>query len=327
MNSKQIRETVLRASAIGANALRMLDCLRTGRQLTVGSNALLFRRSADLILGDSLLAITLGGLRSGFSIVARTDYPTDLRRALGNPRPGSVVMASVESGPLRLSLRCGEAGVEIVLEGTEVWMPNCFSASLAESFNTSEAGRMIPNLSRLLAFTAAACGSCPPKEVLELTEHAARSAGSDPDQAAKLIRLLSLNAGVGDGLTPASDDVLLGASVIYKCLSRVGVVTDSSLLNRVIEEARHRTSRLSYLILRESLRGGVNEGLDNLVCGLLRSNWRTASEGVAELMMVGGDSGASMGLGAMLAFSTILKLDSSRIFKIFRNICSYKRNS
>jgi len=140
------------------------------------------------------------------------------------------------------------------------------------------------------------------------------------------VRRLALSAGVGDGLTPASDDVLLGASVAYECLRRAGAV-GGGVLEYVVREAGRRTSRLSYLILVESIKGGVNEGLDNLVCGMLMGDLGVASEGAADLMMVGSDSGVSMGFGALLTFSIIAYFDSSKIFKIFHNICGYECQS
>ncbi len=121
---------------------------------------------------------------------------------------------------------------------------------------------------------------------------AARNAPADPVRA--LI-------GLGPGLTPAGDDVLIGALALLDALGeRRAYARLAGAISRV---PAGLTSPLSHCLLRTAAAGYVGEGLHHAVSSLLRGD---AERAIAAIRDIGHSSGWDMMAGILTALHALL---------------------
>ena len=109
-------------------------------------------------------------------------------------------------------------------------------------------------------------------------------------------------AGLGSGLTPSGDDVLVGTLL---CLSVLPHENLGVLRNAIIAEVRGRTTRISEAYLEAAARGEAGEAWHGLI-RVLPGHDRAAIVSAARRVMAFGEtSGSDMLAGFTLAFSTL----------------------
>ena len=135
----------------------------------------------------------------------------------------------------------------------------------------------------------------------ERLAHAAR-----PGSAAALTDTVRAMVGLGPGLTPAADDVLVGALLCWHHLAAAGWTgaTRADSVRTAVLTQLDRTTAVSAALLHHAARGvGVPEAL--LLLGALRTP-EVVADAVADLACVGHDSGASMARGIAIAAGAVL---------------------
>ncbi len=115
---------------------------------------------------------------------------------------------------------------------------------------------------------------------------------ADPDSAAEAATEL---LGLGNGLTPSMDDVLLGH--LYVLRRRAGKHPVTAALEQVLTDAAGRTNDISAAFLKAVAMGEPFQRLEQLLRGL---SGEIPLE-LSPMLEVGGSSGSEMVLGALLA--------------------------
>jgi hypothetical protein len=108
--------------------------------------------------------------------------------------------------------------------------------------------------------------------------------------------------GSGEGLTPAGDDVLIGAVSSFGLLGRaVGNRPSGALLHSVaptlVENARRRTTLLSASLLRHACSGRVAAGIAALLSAL--GGWGDLDRAVDGVLSLGHSSGPALAFGVV----------------------------
>ena len=101
--------------------------------------------------------------------------------------------------------------------------------------------------------------------------------------------------GLGNGLTPSMDDVLLGYLYVLLRRGRTRPVTEA--LRRVLSNAAGRTNDISAAFLKAAALGEPFQRLENLLRGL---SGEIPLE-LSPMLEVGGSSGSEIAMGALLA--------------------------
>lgn len=111
-------------------------------------------------------------------------------------------------------------------------------------------------------------------------------------------------AGLGPGLTPAGDDILVG------CLLALAVLPDADempLVDAIAMSARHRTTRISEAYLEAAARGEASELWHRLVAALGGSDSMRVTDAARQVLAVGETSGSDMLGGFVLATRALAK--------------------
>lgn len=124
------------------------------------------------------------------------------------------------------------------------------------------------------------------------------AAALQADDVARIEAAVRTLAGVGDGLTPAGDDVLVGATLaLWLCQPRRADL----LAQMMAETAAPRTTTLSAAWLRAAARGEADAVWHTLLCqtGSERVAWKTAVWRILE-------RGHASGAAALYGFTAVL---------------------
>lgn len=250
------------------------------------------------------VAEVLTGPERGFRVV--TSWPAVLHLLLDPPQEGArpEVLALLGEGAVRLPLgvllapderrllgvaRVGDRGVvgdgRFELAGTSVratrwWDPSLPASGAAEVAATGPVEALSAALPALPDEVVA------PAAALEDTLTAA-----DPAAVRQAVERL---VGLGPGLTPAGDDVLVGALT-----ARPGGGL-AEAVDAVLAAGPARTAALSAALLDQALRGYGLPQLAALLRALGGPPGAPVARAVEDLLGVGGTSGAAIGHGLLL---------------------------
>jgi hypothetical protein len=122
-------------------------------------------------------------------------------------------------------------------------------------------------------------------------------------------RLTKHLVGLGPGLTPAADDMLLGLmiSMLYFSENINETSIDVKKINKdIISIISGRTTTISEEFLREASVGKVNEAVASLMESLLTSRSRELENSVRNILDLGGTSGTDTVLGVILGSHLML---------------------
>lgn len=103
--------------------------------------------------------------------------------------------------------------------------------------------------------------------------------------------------GLGTGLTPSADDVLLGMLYVFRRQSQSQSAEVSVLRNTICRLAENRTNRISAAYLRAILLGAPFERMEQVyrgLCGVEQLD-------IEKLLQIGSNSGSEMLLGMLIA--------------------------
>lgn len=137
---------------------------------------------------------------------------------------------------------------------------------------------------------------------------AALRSGSPADAVAAALRLV----GLGIGLTPSGDDVLVGLfGAMHLAAQALGERRpDDAVRSQLAALLPGRTSAVSELFLGAALRGETSESLRRFVAGIVSAAPPPASE-VEGLLSYGGSSGVEIALGALVGVELLLGADAT----------------
>jgi hypothetical protein len=134
------------------------------------------------------------------------------------------------------------------------------------------------------------------------------------DDAASTAGAVHAMVGLGPGLTPAADDVLVGALLCWHHAADAGWSRAGLIADPVVDAVRERllmTSAVSAALLHHATRGaGVPEALQLLDAFRSPAGVGTA---VDVLTLVGHDTGRSMAYGVGVALDAVLALEPERV--------------
>lgn len=107
--------------------------------------------------------------------------------------------------------------------------------------------------------------------------------------------------GLGPGLTPSGDDVLLGfLSIVNTCDS---FDSEREVFNKEILCSLKYTSDISAYFLKMAVQNHYHEYVQNVICSMVQGPPECVAIGVRRLLSIGATSGADIALGMYLAFS------------------------
>jgi len=229
------------------------------------------------------------------------------------------------------SIVMGENVVVILTQRTELWEPTRkFQASL-QPLKTIMANIEVmrevalvsdhlSGLGELIPFTHINGLKDSKTEIIGLVSNLALPHISSMLKAIKsghsqdLIRVTKHLVGLGPGLTPAADDMLLGLmiSMLYISENFNQTIIDVKKINKdIISIISGRTTIISEEFLREASVGKVNEAVASLMENLLTSRQRELENYVRNVLDLGGTSGTDtvfgIILGSHLMFNDIFK--------------------
>jgi hypothetical protein len=124
-----------------------------------------------------------------------------------------------------------------------------------------------------------------------------------------IIRITKNLVGLGPGLTPAADDMLLGLmiSMLYISENFTKTSIDVKKINKdIISVISGMTTIISEEFLREASVGNVNEIVNSLLKNLLTSEKKELENSVRKLLDLGGTSGTDTVLGVILGSHLML---------------------
>lgn len=126
---------------------------------------------------------------------------------------------------------------------------------------------------------------------------------ANPEQLARGAHAL---AGLGPGLTPSGDDVLVG------CLLALAVLPNTNpgpLREAIISSARGRTTRIGEAYLNAAARGEASEAWHHLISSLQTPDAVPLIGAARQILAVGETSGSDMLGGFVLASRVLLRID------------------
>ncbi len=106
--------------------------------------------------------------------------------------------------------------------------------------------------------------------------------------------------GLGPGLTPSGDDVILGIS-LARAIVRRSEGLAGGLFEACVARSLSRTHALSAFFIGRALKGQGHEFVESALASLLADGTDDAGEAVGRLLGIGATSGFDMGLGLYLA--------------------------
>ncbi len=124
------------------------------------------------------------------------------------------------------------------------------------------------------------------------------------DSTASIRIALEKIMGMGSGLTPTMDDVLIGIAYVASIIERIGIKimpSNKCFSNAIIENAERLTTEISSAYLKSAAFGEVYSLLEKVALSLLFSKGGDGlRENIDELLSVGSDSGGNMLVGMLL---------------------------
>lgn len=124
-----------------------------------------------------------------------------------------------------------------------------------------------------------------------------------------IIRFTKHLVGLGPGLTPAADDMLLGLmiSIVYISENFNDTSIDVKKINNdIVSNISGRTTIISEEFLREASVGNVNEAVASLMENLLTSRQRELENSLRNVLDLGGTSGTDTVFGVILGSHLML---------------------
>ncbi|MEX0766352.1 MAG: DUF2877 domain-containing protein [bacterium] len=255
-----------------------------------------FGRSCYLDLSGHIVALVLPDLLDGpLNLVVESD--TDFRFA---------------NLPVRETVKSSNAGilignaVEITVGEAPIWEPQLAQWGRSDLSTVRTSMNFVqkillgeaPEGSFATYLTDPTALSMRARSGLGLLEQALRR--RSPVSAAEAAQQL---AGLGGGLTPSGDDVLVGTLLALSVIHHEDL---RELRNAIIAEVRGRTTRISETYLEAAARGEAGEAWHRLI-RVLPSQDRAAIVVAARRVMAFGEtSGSDMLAGFTLAISTLI---------------------
>ncbi len=307
----------LTALTIGAEALRRLFFHTHPNSNHAVERVWVFKNTVNVLLRDlGLVAITAKPLRASFTVnVPWTEIitlPNGFRGVL-NPADVSVHTIFTSESPAGLSL-CSKGNELIVrIDDAATWEPTY-------RFLHSETSPLTPSevllVARAFGYAAAVTDSVPHPQVLLAVRNAIKESTSESPIPARVFDGLLKLVGLGHGLTPSADDVVSGFAATVNALVDRGLVKGGRL-SVDLRELMSRTNLFSAVIMRELTMLNLNEGIDGAVVSFVRGDADRMLESLITLLSLGHDSGASMGLGCLVAACVASDADPLPCFDAF----------
>ncbi len=278
----------LRATSASAPILEFLHTPRTGVVIAT------FARSCYLALDGRIVAIVSAELHNGPLNVVVTPAPPFGRLSIGAPASASAHRVQVEDA------------WDIVLDGATAWDP--VVRRIDRTAHDALDGHL-QALTDLIAAEAPAGGLArvsveragvvlTPLErsaSLALMDLSSGLRGTDRSLVARSTHTL---AGLGPGLTPSGDDVLVGCLLALAALPDVDGI---SVREAIVSSARHRTTHISTAYLDAAARGEATEAWHHLVAAMSTSDAACVGDAARQVLAVGETSGSDMLGGFVLA--------------------------
>lgn len=265
---------------------------------------------AGVVLGAFNRAVNITCLRSGELYTLVTDDLDD--------GPNSLVVATEDfrragiapGDPVRARAgRLAIAGKAVVsIDGAAIWrMPRpaarAAEATLRERLATAEAllrrdgtpGGLLPDAAggEIAQVTA---------RLLREAVGAVLGALGRGDQAMALRQAERL-IGLGPGLTPSGDDVLLGV-LAARALAR-GIAGDE-FARGIASLARTGTNPISHAALAKAAHGEVRDGIARLVVALCEPRGEALSAALARVLAIGSSSGTEIAFGVVRGLASLI---------------------
>ncbi len=117
------------------------------------------------------------------------------------------------------------------------------------------------------------------------------------DQSGEVAMYTEKLLGLGTGLTPSSDDVILGMLYVFRRLSKCQPAAILAFQNAVESLCESRTNRISASYLKAILRGAPFERMEQVYRGLCEIELLNTEK----LVQIGSNSGSEMLLGMLIA--------------------------
>lgn len=245
-----------------------------------------FARSCYLDLEGSIVAVVAEELLNGpLNIVIRTDHTSSFEPLA----VGSAVTASPEV--IRVE---GWASISL-LDATR-WDPTI------RPWSAGDIARITENLGVLAGRVFAEAPAAGVKQI-ESALAALRSALSSRTPASVRSAAERL-AGLGSGLTPSGDDVLVGALVALAAVPDPDA--GDSLRSAIADGTANRTTRISDAYLQAAARGEASQAWHRLLAALAGKSTEEVIAAARGVMAFGETSGVDMLAGFLLAVNALM---------------------
>ncbi|HEX9533065.1 MAG TPA: DUF2877 domain-containing protein [bacterium] len=291
----------LRAASASATILEFLRTPRSGRVIAT------FARSCYLALDGRIVAVVSTELHNGPLNLVVTPAPPFSRLSIG---------ASASSTAHRVQVA---DAWDIVLDGAIAWDPVLGSIDRAahDTLHTH-----LQTLTDLIVAEAPLGGLArasveqagtvlTPLErsaSLGLTDLFSGLRRANRSQVARGAHTL---AGLGPGLTPSGDDLLVGCLLALAALS---YVDGASVREAIASSARHRTTQISTAYLDAAARGEASEAWHRLVAAMSTSDVVRVIGVARQVLAAGETSGSDMLGGFVLAARALLGAPDATAF-------------
>jgi len=309
----------LPALTVGAEALRRLLFFRTRSISNEVERAWIFRNTINILLRNhGLLTITTKPLKASFTVnvpwTKIVTLPNGFIDVLG-PEDTNLYTSFTSDSTLSLSLRSKSGELTIYLDDAVVWKPAYPTLRGRTAFTTLND---VLSVAKAFGYAVAATDSIPHQQVLAGVRNAIKKNTHHKLTPTQILDNLLKLAGLGYGLTPSADDVIAGFAATINALDDAGILRGSRLeinLRKLVSQ----TNLLSAIIMMELITLNLNEGVDGAVTSFGRGDVEGMLESLIALLSLGHDSGASMGLGFLIAACLASGGDPLLCFNAFVN--------
>lgn len=316
----QSKSLYLNAQSIGLTAYDRIQI-----QGKIGLIHSIFQRVINItVLGDRLISLVGQDVGQG-SLNILVNIPNHINLVTIGIKRGDIVTRVGDS------ILIGENVIVILTQRTELWEPTRkFQANL-QPLKTIMANIEVMREVALVSDHLSGLGELIPfTQINGLKDSKTEKIGSVSNLALPHIssmlkaiksghsqdlkRVTKHLVGLGPGLTPAADDMLLGLmiSMLYISENFNQTIIDVKKINKdIISIISGRTTIISEEFLREASVGKVNEAVTSLMENLLTSRQRELENYVRNVLDLGGTSGTDtvfgIILGSHLMFDDIFK--------------------
>jgi hypothetical protein len=291
----------LRAESASATLLKFLHTPRTGRVIAT------FARSCYLALDGRIVAVVSAELHNGPLNLVVTPTPPFSGLSVGAPASSTAHRVQVADA------------WDIVLDGAIAWDPALgrFDRAAHDALHNH-----LRALTDLIAAEAPAGGLARVSVeraggVLTPLEQSASlglrdlSSGLRRANRSQVARGAHTLAGLGPGLTPSGDDVLVGCLL---ALAALPYMDGASVREAIASSARHRTTQISTAYLDAAARGEASEAWHRLVATMSTSDAVRVVGAARQVLAVGETSGSDMLGGFVLASRALLGAPDAAAF-------------